>query len=266
MIDPVEILHQKKPLLHCITNPISITLCANGLLAVGAQPIMAEHPEEVAEITGNAQALLLNLGNITDARMLSMKRAALAAKERKIPIVVDAVGISCSKLRRDYLQELLGICVPMVIKGNYSEIQALSQSNYHTPGVDADYTLTEGAVAHSAVMLARRYSCLILASGKVDILTDGNRLIHIHNGTPQLSRITGTGCLLGALAAACLTVQPDLDGLVMACAMLGISGERAQTSQGTGTFDAGLLDALSTLQWADILKNTKMEEIDLAKF
>lgn len=262
----MEILRQQSPLIHCITNPISITLCANGLLAVGAQPIMAEHPEEVAEITGNAQALLLNLGNITDARMLSMQRAALAAKERKIPIVLDAVGVSCSKMRREYLQEFLRVCVPTVIKGNYSEIHALSQSDYRTPGVDADHELTEGAVNHSAVILARRYSCMVLASGKTDILTDGVRLVHIRNGTPLLSRITGTGCLLGALAAACLTVQPDLDGLVTACAMLGISGERAQTPQGTGTFGARLLNALSTLQGADILNNTKMEEIDLAKF
>ncbi len=263
MIDPIKKLRQEKPLIHCITNPISITLCANGLLAIGAQPIMAEHPDEVAEITGNAQALLLNLGNITDVRMLSMKRAALATKERKIPIVIDAVGIACSRLRREYLQELMNICVPTVIKGNYSEIQALYQENYHTPGVDTDDALKESVVDHSAVMLARRYSCMVLASGKTDILTDGVRLVHIKNGTAQLASITGTGCLLGALGAACLTVQSDLDGLITACALLGIGGERAHTVQGTGTFGVGLLDALSTLQWADIQNDLKMEEIDI---
>lgn len=89
MFEQLEALRQKKPLVHCITNPISINLCANGLLAIGAQPIMAEHPEEVEEITGNASALLLNLGNITDVRMLSMKRSAIAATKRRIPIVVD---------------------------------------------------------------------------------------------------------------------------------------------------------------------------------
>lgn len=259
MFEQLEALRQKKPLVHCITNPISINLCANGLLAVGAQPIMAEHPEEVEEITGNASALLLNLGNITDVRMLSMKRAAIAATKRGIPIVVDAVGIACSRLRRDYLQELRNLSTPTVIKGNYSEIQALFQENYHTAGVDADAALTEALVSRSAVMLARRYSCIILASGKVDIVTDGSRLVHIQNGTPQLATVTGTGCLLGALCAAFLAMQPDMDALIEACGMLGICGELAQTQRGTGSFAVRLLDALSTTQMADLQKNLTIE-------
>lgn len=263
MFEHMENLRREKPLIHCITNPISINLCANGLLAIGAQPIMAEHPEEVGEITGNAKALLLNLGNITDVRMLSMKRAARAATERNIPIVVDAVGIACSRLRRDYLQELLSISLPTAIKGNYSEIQALYQENYHTAGVDADATLTEASVSRSAVMLARQYSCIILASGQVDIVTDGIRLMHIKNGTSQLATVTGTGCLLGALCAAFLAVHPNMDALVAACAILGICGELAQTPQGTGSFAVQLLDELSTVQTANIQKNMNMEEIDI---
>lgn len=263
MFEQMEALRREKPLIHCITNPISINLCANGLLAIGAQPIMAEHPDEVTEITGNAKALLLNLGNITDARMLSMKRAMVAAVARKIPIVIDAVGIACSKLRRDYLLELLRLSAPTVIKGNYSEIQALYQENYHIPGVDTDAALAESVVDHSAVILAHQYSCMVLASGKTDILTDGVRLVHIKNGTPQLASITGTGCLLGALGAACLAAQPNLDALTVACAMLGISGQFAQTAKGTGSFLVRLLDALSTLQMANLQDNLNMEEIDI---
>ena len=119
------LVREKHPLIHCITNPISINQCANAILAIGARPIMAEHPSEVREITETSDALMLNLGNITDARMVSMKNALLAAKEKGIPAILDAVGIACSKLRRNYISELLEIGIPTVIKGNYSEIYAL---------------------------------------------------------------------------------------------------------------------------------------------
>ena len=94
---------QTQPLIHCITNPISINQCANGILAIGARPMMAEHPKEVSEITRTAQALMLNLGNITDARMESMLISAKTANEMGIPILLDAVGIACSTLRREYV-------------------------------------------------------------------------------------------------------------------------------------------------------------------
>ena len=106
---------RKKPLIHCITNPISINQCANAILAVGARPIMAEHPGEAAEITETAQALLLNLGNITDVRMKSMAISAAAAADRGIPFVLDAVGIACSQLRKNYITELLRNVTPTII-------------------------------------------------------------------------------------------------------------------------------------------------------
>ena len=134
----VNSVREKKPLVHCITNPISINQCANAVLAVGAKPIMAEHPKEVEEITNVADALVLNLGNITDARMESMLISAKTASENNIPFVVDAVGISCSALRRDYIKRIIKY-KPKVIKGNYSEIKALYDSEYKSAGVDADF-------------------------------------------------------------------------------------------------------------------------------
>ena len=106
---------QNEPLIHCITNPISINQCANGILAVGARPMMAEHPGEVTEITRTAQALMLNLGNITDVRMESMQLSATIAREQNIPFLLDAVGIACSNLRREYVHNLLNIAVPTVM-------------------------------------------------------------------------------------------------------------------------------------------------------
>ena len=140
---------------------------------------------------------------------------------------------------------------------------ALYQDSYHSSGVDADASLDTDTIDRCAVALAGKKNTMILASGKVDILTDGTRLVHIHNGTPQLSAVTGTGCMLGALCSACLTADASLDAVITACALLGISGEKAQTLLGRGTFFVNLMDALSTLTAEDICQNLNLEEIDI---
>jgi len=149
------------PLIHCITNPISINQCANAILAIGARPIMAEHPLEVREITASADALMLNLGNITDARMQSMKLSLSAAKEKGLPVLLDAVGIACSGLRRDYIAQLLETGVPTIIKGNYSEIYALHHAAYRSSGVDADAAIHAESVSSAAAELARKSGATI---------------------------------------------------------------------------------------------------------
>ena len=146
-------VRQDQPLIHCITNPISINQCANAILAVGGRPMMAEHPKEVAEITRTASALMLNLGNITDVRMQSIGISAETAKRAGIPILLDAVGIACSRLRRDYMHELLSKVTPAVIKGNYSEINALHEDNYCASGVDADASLRMAAIDENRTKL-----------------------------------------------------------------------------------------------------------------
>jgi len=256
-------IKQAQPLIHCITNPISINQCANAILAIGARPMMAEHPKEVSEITQTAQALMLNLGNITDARMESILISAKTAQEKGIPLLLDAVGIACSTLRREYVGKLLSTVVPTVIKGNYSEIQALYLQSYRSSGVDADSSLNIQAIDHAALSLARSLGTIILASGKVDIITDGNRLYHIHNGTPLLSQVTGTGCLQGALCASYLSAKPGLEAVITGCTVLGICGELAQTDRGTGTFLCNLMDSLSTLADTDVKEKLKLEEINI---
>ena len=254
-----EAVRNQQPLIHCITNPISINQCANGILAIGARPMMAEHPKEVREITETADALMLNLGNITDARMQSMKISIRTAKEKNIPVILDAVGIACSKLRRDYIAELLEIGIPTVIKGNYSEIFALYHDAYRSSGVDADASINAESITYVAAELARKYHTTILASGKIDIVTDGTRIVHVKNGTPQLSAVTGTGCLLGALCGAYLSVCADMNAAVTACAVLGVCGQLAETPKGSGSFMVNLMDALSTLTDAQLDHYKDME-------
>lgn len=250
-------LEEKQPLVHCITNPISINQCANLILAVGCRPTMAEHPSEVGEITASADALLLNIANITDVRMKSMMISAKTAREKKIPVVFDAVGVACSSLRKDFAQNLL--CYADIIKGNYSEIKALYDSTYKTAGVDADTSLEVSAVASIAEELALKYGAIILASGKTDIITDGKTVVYVENGTSQLARITGTGCMLGAFAACYAAEECNVYSVAAACVVFAICGELAQTDKGTGTFALNLMDKISTVTDEEIENLIKTE-------
>lgn len=258
-------MKDRKPLIHCITNPISINQCANAILAVGASPVMAEHPKEAAEITRTADALMLNIGNITDARMEAMPISLEEAAKKKIPVVLDIVGFACSSLRRELVDKLLRNAVPTLIKGNYSEIFALLHKEYSAFGVDADDFPDKNEIKASAIKLARKYNTIILATGKTDIITDGKRLVCLHNGTKQLSEITGTGCMLGALCASYLAEDNSFNSVVYACGMLGITGEMAETTIGNGTFMQRLMDCLSVITKAEIEKYLKKEELELEK-
>ena len=255
---------EKMPLIHCITNPISINQCANVILAVGAHPIMAEHPEEVAEITQTAQALVLNLGNITESRRKSIMISAEVAMKNKIPFVLDAVGVACSRLRRELAYE---ICIkhPQIIKGNYSEIKALHNLAYNSAGVDSDAKLKVEDMDKIAIELAQKYDTIILASGACDIVTDGKTLIHIKNGVQYLSKITGTGCMLGALCGCYIAVRQDIMAAVCACATIGIAGECATGNKGSASFANSLLDKVSTLSDSDLEKYLKLEETEVEK-
>ena len=254
------LVREKQPLVHCITNPISINQCANAILAAGARPIMAEHPAEAEEITESAGALMLNTGSITDARMVSMEISLQAAVREGIPVVLDAVGAACSGLRRGFILQLLETASPAVLKGNYSEIYALYHAAYHSSGVDADTELDGEAVREAAMELARKYRMTVLASGKTDIVTDGTGLVQIRNGTPQLSAVTGTGCMLGALCGVYLTACPPMDAASAACVTLGVCGQIAETEKGSGTFMVNLLDVLSTVTDTQLENKMNLEE------
>ena len=245
----------KAPLIHCITNPISINQCATGVLSVGARPMMAEHPREAAEITQTADALVLNIANITDVRMQSVKISAKTAQANNIPFIIDAVGVSCSSLRRRFVNDFLELFNPTAIKGNYSEIYALFNDSYNSSGVDADLSLSIENISKTAVKLAQKYDTMILASGKTDIVTDGKTVVFVNNGVMQLAQITGTGCLLGMLCGCYLSVDRSINALITACVVLGICGELSQTEKGNGTFFINLMDNLS------VLKNEQIEKL-----
>ena len=260
-----KLIKEIHPLVHCITNPISINQCVNTILAAGARPMCAEHPAEAAVITSSAGAVMLNIGNISDVRMKSIRISAMEAKRLGLRSVLDICGSACLKNRRDYAESLIKDSIPAVVKGNYSEIKSLYDKDYYSSGVDSDVLLETSEMEYIAKKLALRYKTTILASGKTDIVTDGKTIYRIENGSPQLGRITGTGCMQGALCAAFLTVSEGIDAGLSACVMMGVCGEMSETDKGNGTFQVNLLDNLSTIRDEDITSRCRAEAVSVTE-
>ena len=253
-------VRQSAPLIHCITNPISINDCANIVLAVGARPIMAEHPREVAEITAMASALALNLGNITDVRMESMRIAAQQARACGLPVILDLVGVGCSRLRRDYAKNLIQECRPTVLKGNVSELRSICDLPSHAEGIDAgerDRISQENRSWYEEQLgnYARKHSAVVLATGACDFIADGNQSWLIANGNQRLTQITGTGCMLNVLVAAFLSAGDIVGAVMLGTLLLGVSGEKASDVRGPGSFRAALLDEVCTVSDEQLLRS-----------
>lgn len=255
----LEKLRKESPLIHCITHPIAINDCANMVLAFGARPIMAEHPGEAAGITRQAKALGVSLGNVTESRLMAIRISGRTAYENHIPCIMDLAGVASSPLRQDFARDFIRECHPAVLKGNASEIRALAQEIQLNCGVDvqkedAISKDTIGRAAENARKLARRARCVVLVSGKIDLVTDGGQTWRIDNGNEQMSRITGTGCMLNVIAAACLSAGAPLDACIAAAAGFGICAEATDKGAGPGTFRMQLLDAayfLDAVQFAE---------------
>ena len=281
-------LRERNPLIHCITSPIAVNDCANAVLAAGARPIMAEHPEEAAGITAIAQALGVSLANITDARASSMMLSGQKAREMGIPSVIDVVGVNCSPLRMKLAEQFLKECSPAVIKGNASEIRAIAGAPYGEAGID---TAASDQVSHDhpgsiqkMAEIVRRFSrecgAVVLASGVVDLVSDGKVVYALENGSALLAKITGTGCILNCLVASYLSVGSPAEAVLYAVGLLGIAGECAEEAErigmktekpdrlrrnesrlpGLGSFHMYLMDAISTLDGPRFLSRVKIME------
>ncbi|GAA0081591.1 hydroxyethylthiazole kinase [Clostridium sporogenes] len=253
----------KKPLIHYITNPISINDCANMILAVGAKPIMAEHPLEVSEITAVSKSLGVNLRNITDNKMKSMLISGKTAYEKKIPQIIDLVGVGCSKLRLDYAKKFISECHPNVIKGNMSEIKAIYGIKSSAKGIDVGVCdiITEQNFDENIKMiksLSMETGSVVAATGVVDIISNGTYTYIISNGCEMLSMITGTGCMLTGLIASYISSENILDGTALAAALMGICGELSQNVKGTGSFRNELIDNMFSISDDIIIKKIRI--------
>ena len=240
-------IQKKRPVIHCITNIVTVNDCANILLAAGASPVMAHHPLEVEEVTVGTTALVCNMGAISDYE--AMEKAGIAAGNLGHAIVVDPVGVSGSAYRRRMCKRLMKKIHPVCIRGNYSEIRALIEDHNTAAGVDSgDHSLE----IESMMQYAGRQQMIVIASGEKDVITDGTTTYICENGDAKMARITGSGCMSSAMLGAFLGVEATVQSAAACCALIGIAGEAAagktkQCGGGTMTFHDYFIDEISLL-------------------
>lgn len=238
----LERLREQAPLVHCIANRVSACDTANMLLAAGASPIMADDPAECAEVTARAQALSLNLGTPSPAKLEAMRLSAEEAAARGIPAVLDPVGAGLTALRRGFCEKLPPISA---VRANLSETAYLAGLCSDERGVDS---IESADPAGAVIAAAKRLGCVCAVTGTRDYVSDGARLAVISGGSPLLRSITGAGCMTSALCAAFAAVSGAFVGAVAGAAFMKVCGGLAQErSEGLGSFRAALFDAAGAL-------------------
>ena len=267
MFDQVR---EKSPLIHNITNYVTVNDCANMVLACGASPIMADDKEEVAEIQTICAGLNINIGTLNSRTIESMKIAGMRANELGHPAGLDPMGVGASTLRTSTANELLKTVKFTVIRGNISEIKTLAVGTGTTKGVDADIAdkVTKENLPQTvafAKKFAQETGAVIAITGAIDIVADSERAFCIYNGHPMMSSITGTGCQLSAMTAAYVTANPEapLEATAAAVCAMGICGEKAHArlteQDGNSSYRNYIIDAICNLTGEELEKCAKYE-------
>lgn len=243
---------EQKPLIHHITNWVTIYDCASITRAFGALPVMAHSKDESADMARIASALVLNIGTLTPELIDSMILAGKSANEKQIPVVLDAVGVGATKLRDDMASKLLKEIKIGIIKGNASEIARLSGMEVHTKGVES--TDVNEDLAEIAKKLAAGLKAAVAITGKQDIVSDGNTTYKISNGHSMMGSIVGTGCMSASIIGVFASVENDYaKAAAAALSAFGIAGELAsRRSTGPGSFREHLFDEAFNLDSDDI--------------
>lgn len=250
MSEALTALRRLRPLVHCLTNDVVQEITANVLLAAGASPAMVVAEQEVESFAAAADALLINVGTLFESRLQAMKLAVAAAQGAKKPWVLDPVAAGGIPWRDARIQELAAM-KPTVIRGNASEILALTGAGSGGKGVDSTASSEDALPAASA--LAKRLDCTVCVTGKTDFSTDGERILAVSGGHSMATLVVGTGCSLSALVAAyCAAVPDPVAAAAAACMHAKLAAEAAwRHAQAPGSFHAAYIDALFELQPAD---------------
>ena len=266
----LENVRGKCPLIHNITNYVTVNDCANIVLACGASPIMSDDQSEVEEITTICGGLNINIGTLNKRTIESMFLAGKRANALSHPVVLDPVGAGASKLRTETAQKLLEEVKFTVIRGNISEVKTLASGTGTTKGVDADVAdkVTEenldSAVAFAKAFAART-GAVIAITGAIDIVADAQKAYCIRNGNAMMSSITGTGCQLSALTAAFVTANPGhpLEAAAAAVCAMGLAGEiahqRLTPQDGNATYRNYIIDAIYNMTPEQLEKGANYE-------
>ena len=255
-------LRQKQPVIHNITNQVVTNSTANALLAIGASPVMAHAPEEMADMVSIASALVINTGTPCETQRTSIRKAIKAAREQGKPWILDPVGAGATPYRLQLNSELLGL-KPAVIRGNASEILTLLTGEPTGRGVDTDSSSNDALnkTLNYLQERAAQLNTILAVTGATDYIIDGQRVAKITNGHPMMAKVTGTGCTATAITGAFIASSDDPWLAVTASiACLGIAGEKAAfVAKGPGSLQMHLLDELYQLDADTIQARLSLE-------
>ncbi len=263
-------IRKSAPLIHNITNYVTVNDVANVLLACGASPIMSDDIKEVEDITSICGGLNLNIGTLNQNTIPSMLVAGKKSGELGHPVVLDPVGAGASSLRTETAQRILREVPVTVVRGNISEIKALIAGSSTTKGVDADLVdaVTDGTLGagiNFAKSAAGQLGTIVAITGAADLVADRENCYVIRNGRSEMGRVTGTGCQLSALVAACVTANPQnvLEAVAAAVAAMGLAGEtgwdKMQPDDGNSTYRNRIIDAVYNMDGSALEKGAKYE-------
>ncbi len=244
----LERIREERPLVHNITNYVVMNFTANTLLAMGASPVMAHAKNEVGEMVSISRALVLNIGTLSDSWIEAMLAAGRKANEKGIPIIFDPVGSGATSLRTAVTRKFVTDLNLSVVRGNASEILSIASEGVLTKGVDSSHDVEE--MVSYAKALSMETGAVIAITGKVDLITDGNKVVRCRNGHALLGCVTGTGCASTAAIAAFSAVTSDpLEAAAAGLAFFGLAGEMAAlVSRAPGSFMISLIDSLYKME------------------
>lgn len=265
-----ENVREKAPLVHNITNYVTVNDVANVLLACGGSPIMSDEPEDVENITAVCGGLNINIGTLNKRSIEAMFVAGSKANELGHPVVLDPVGAGASALRTNTAIQLMEKVKFDVIRGNISEIKTLALGSGTTRGVDADSadTVTEDnldEMINFAKSFAKKADAVVAITGAIDLVADGDKCFVIRNGRAEMSRITGTGCQLSALVTAFVVANPESKTEAVACAvcLMGLAGEigfsNMKPEDGNSTYRNRIIDAICNMDAKTLKEGAKYE-------
>ena len=266
----LENVRAKSPLVHNITNYVTVNDVANVLLAAGGSPIMSDDADDVEDITSICGGLNINIGTLNKNTIPSMFLAGKKANALGHMVLLDPVGAGASRLRTDTANRLMQEVRFDAVRGNISEIKTLCTGSGSTKGVDADAVdaVTEANLDNGVQLVktfAAQTGCIIAVTGAIDLVSDGERCWCIRNGRAEMSRITGTGCQLSALMTAFLVANPDrkLDAAAAAVCMMGLAGEigwaNMQPGDGNSTYRNRIIDAIFNMTGDALEEGAKYE-------
>ncbi|HIV53173.1 MAG TPA: hydroxyethylthiazole kinase [Candidatus Mediterraneibacter norwichensis] len=266
----LENVRRCMPLIHNITNYVTVNDVANVILACGGSPIMSDETEDVEDITSLCGGLNINIGTLHKTSIEGMFRAGRRANELGHPVVLDPVGAGASALRTDTALSLMSELRLSAVRGNISEIRTLAEGRGNTKGVDADISdaVTESTLDEAVAFVktfARNAGCIIAVTGAIDLVSDGTVCYVIRNGRPEMGKITGTGCQLSGVMTAYLAANPDrrLEAAAAAVCMMGVAGEtgwsRMRNGDGNATYRNRIIDAVYNMTGDELEKGAKYE-------